>query len=173
MKRSHTVSGYFRCWKKIFNDEGQWHSYLTEKQTRESTESQWIKKLQPFWCEKGIFQEEYIKTMSDALAPCVSNMMTSSNGNIFCVTGLLCGEFTDDWWIPRTKASDAELWGFLWSAWINGRVNNREAGNLRGHHTHYDVTVMKTSAVMVLVMWDQRIFLFFWICLRDFVYTSS
>ena len=43
-------------------------------------------------------------------------MMTSSNGNIFRVTGLLCGEFTGHRWIPRTKASDVELWCFLWSA---------------------------------------------------------
>ena len=43
-------------------------------------------------------------------------MMTSSNGNIFRVTGPLRGEFTGDRWIPRTKASDAELWRFLWSA---------------------------------------------------------
>ena len=42
-------------------------------------------------------------------------MMTSSNGNIFCVTGHLCGEFTADRWIPRRKASDAELWCILWS----------------------------------------------------------
>ena len=27
-------------------------------------------------------------------------------------------------------------------AWINGRVNNREAGDLRCHRSHYDVTVM-------------------------------
>ena len=43
-------------------------------------------------------------------------MMTLSNGNIFRVTGPLCGEFTGHWWIPRTKASDAEFWYFLWSA---------------------------------------------------------
>ena len=42
------------------------------------------------------------------------SMMTSSNGNIFRVTGHLCGEFTGLRWIPRTKASDAELWCFLW-----------------------------------------------------------
>ena len=42
--------------------------------------------------------------------------LTSSNGKIFCVTGLLCGEFTGLQWVPRTKASDAELWCFLWSA---------------------------------------------------------
>ena len=43
-------------------------------------------------------------------------MMTSSNGNIFRVTGPLWEEFTGDRWIPLTKASDAELWCFLWSA---------------------------------------------------------
>ena len=40
-------------------------------------------------------------------------LMTSSNESIFCVTGPLCGEFTG---LPRTKASDAELSCFLWSA---------------------------------------------------------
>ena len=44
------------------------------------------------------------------------DMVTSSNGNIFRVTGPLCGEFTGNRWIPHTKASDAELWCFLWSA---------------------------------------------------------
>ena len=44
---------------------------------------------------------------------------------IFSVTGPLCGEFTGHqwitshwitghWWIPLTKASDVELWYFLW-----------------------------------------------------------
>ena len=44
------------------------------------------------------------------------DMMTSSNGHIFRVTGPLWGEFTDHRWIPLTEASDAELWRFLWSA---------------------------------------------------------
>ena len=46
----------------------------------------------------------------------VYRMMTSSNGNILCVTGHLCGEFTGHRWIPHTKASEAELWCFLSSA---------------------------------------------------------
>ena len=45
-------------------------------------------------------------------------MMTSWNGNIFRVTGLFCGEVPGPRWIPRTKASDAELWCFLWSTII-------------------------------------------------------
>ena len=59
--------------------------------------------------------------------------MTSSNGNIFRITGPLCGEFTSHQWIPLTKASD-EFWCFLWCA-----PHNRD---LRHHHAHYDITVM-------------------------------
>ena len=40
----------------------------------------------------------------------------SSNGNIFRITGHLCGEFTGPRWFPHTKASDADIWCFLWSA---------------------------------------------------------
>ena len=73
----------------------------------------------------------------------IKSMMTSSNGNIFHVTGHLCGEFTGHRWIPRTKANDGGtlMFSLIW-AWINGWVNNREAGDLRCHHAHYDVTAM-------------------------------
>ena len=33
-------------------------------------------------------------------------------------------------------------------AWINGWVNNREAGDFRCHHTHYDITVMKKHTIL-------------------------
>ena len=70
-------------------------------------------------------------------------LMTSSNGNIFRVTGPLCGEFTGHRWIPCTNISDAELWFFsLICAWIYAWVNNREAGDLRHLRAHYDVIVM-------------------------------
>ena len=46
----------------------------------------------------------------------IIGMMTSSNGNIFRVTWPLWGESISHRWIPLTKASDAELWCFLWSA---------------------------------------------------------
>ena len=68
-------------------------------------------------------------------------MMTSSNENIFRVTGHLCGEFTGHRWTPRTKASDAELDFFL------DLVNNRETGDLRRFRAHYDVTVVKKIAL--------------------------
>ena len=69
------------------------------------------------------------------------HMMTSSIGNFFVVTGNLCGDFTGHGWIPRTKASDAELWCLLFT-WINGWVNYGDAGDLRRHRAHDDVTVM-------------------------------
>ena len=74
--------------------------------------------------------------------------MTSSNGNIFRVTGPLCGENNGRRWIPHTKAGDAELWCFFFIfAWINGWVNKREAGDLRRHCAHYDVIVMRRNWV--------------------------
>ena len=54
-------------------------------------------------------------------------MMTSSNGNIFHVTGHLCGELTGQRWFPRTKASDAELWYFF-----DLRLNKRLSKQSRG-----------------------------------------
>ena len=46
-------------------------------------------------------------------------------------------------WIPHTKGQwRGALTLSLICAWMNGWVNNNEAGNLRRHHAHYDVTVM-------------------------------
>ena len=71
-------------------------------------------------------------------------MMTSSNGNIFRITGPLCGEFTGHRWISLTKSHLKGPWrqAFTFSlicARINGGVNNREPGDLRRHHAHDDV----------------------------------
>ena len=64
--------------------------------------------------------------------------MTSSNGNIFRVTGPLCGEFTGH----KGQWHRALMFSLI-CAWINVRwVNNREAGDLRRHRAHYDATVM-------------------------------
>ena len=59
-------------------------------------------------------------------------MMTSSNGKIFRVTGPL----TKDKW-PKDKWRVGLMFSLV-NAWINGWVNNREAGDLRRHHAHYD-----------------------------------
>ena len=43
-------------------------------------------------------------------------------------------------------------------AWINGWANNREAGDLRCHQTHYDITVMKKHTILFcfLLLWLKR-----------------
>ena len=71
----------------------------------------------------------------------MNNMMTSSNGNIFYVTGPLCGEFTGHRWIDSTHKSQwrGALMFSLICAWLNSWVNNRQAGDLRRHRVHYDV----------------------------------
>ena len=70
-------------------------------------------------------------------------MITSSNGNIFRVTGPLCGEFTGRRWIPPHKGQWRRALMFsLICHWIDGWVNNREAGDLRRHRAYYDVIVM-------------------------------
>ena len=81
---------------------------------------------------------------------CAANqtIMTPSNGNLSALLALWAGNSpaTGE---GETKASaDAELWCFLWSAsWINVWVNNCEAGDLRRHRAHYDVTVIQISSV--------------------------
>ena len=77
-----------------------------------------------------------------------SFMMMSSNGNIFRVTGHLCGEFTGIRWIPAQKPV---MWSLVFSlicSWIKDWVNNSEAGDLRCHHTHCDITVMFNEVTM-------------------------
>ena len=77
-------------------------------------------------------------------------MMTSSNGNISCVTDPLCGEFTGHRWIPLTKASGGALMLSLICTSITGCVNNRKAGDLRRDCAHYDVTVMCVAKMALI-----------------------
>ena len=78
------------------------------------------------------------------------HMMTSSNGNTFCVTGHVCGEFTG----PPVNSPHKGQWrgALMFSlicTWINGWVNNREAGDLRHYRVHNDVIVMNTMAITI------------------------
>ena len=89
------------------------------------TRPQWVNCLGPVWeSENGDFWPWCH----------VASMLTSSNGNIFHVTGPLCGEFTSHW----CRA----LMFSLICARINSEVNNCEAGDLRRHRTFNGVTVM-------------------------------
>ena len=65
------------------------------------------------------------------------SMMTSSNGDIFCVGNLpVIGDFPSQ--RPVTQSFDFSLI----YVWTNSWVNHRDAGDLRCHCIHYDVTVM-------------------------------
>ena len=70
-------------------------------------------------------------------------MMKSSNGNIFppywpFVRGIHRPPVNS----PQKGQWRGALMFPLICAWINGWVNNREAGDLRRHRAHYDITVM-------------------------------
>ena len=82
----------------------------------------------------------------------IQSLMTSSNGNIFHVTGPSCGDFTGHRWIPITKASDAEFWCFLWSS---GLINNRYASDSGRHPAHHDVTIMRYMAQISMAWYRQ------------------
>ena len=70
-----------------------------------------------------------------------SSVMTSSNGNIFRVTGHLCGEFTGPGEFPAPRPVARSFDDFVDLRLNNGWVNNREAGDLRCYRADYDVTV--------------------------------
>ena len=96
-------------------------------------------------CVKATFPSIYGTQLWSSLCPLMP-MMTSSIGNISRVAGLLCREFTGRRWNTLTEASDAELWCFF--------DEHRDAGDMRCHHAHYDVTVMTVpSAGTDSIVW--------------------
>ena len=70
----------------------------------------------------------------------VNSMMTSSNGNIFRITGLLCGKFSGEFPAQRpvTRSFDVNLI----CAWSDSWAHNGDAGDLTRYRAHYDVIVM-------------------------------
>ena len=83
-----------------------------------------------------------------------NDMMTSSNGKKSAlVAGLLCGKFTGHPRIPAQKPvtrSFDVLFDLLLKK--NGWVSYREAGELRRHRAHYDVTVMICHALLFILI---------------------
>ena len=75
--------------------------------------------------------------------------MTSSNGNMFRVTGFCAGNspVTEGNSLVTSEFPSHRQWrrALMFSliyAWTNGWVNNQDAGDLRRHRAHYDVTEM-------------------------------
>ena len=69
--------------------------------------------------------------------------MTSSNGNTLRVTGLCAGNSPVPVNSPHKGQWRGALMFYFTCVWISDWVNNREAGDLRCHRGHYDVTVME------------------------------
>ena len=79
-----------------------------------------------------------METFSALLAICAGNSPVT-------------GEFPSQ--RPVTRSFDVF---FFICAWINGCVNNREAGDLRRYRTHYDVTVMPLRAIPGLIIFCEK-----------------
>ena len=74
--------------------------------------------------------------------------MTSSNGNIFCLTGPLWGESTQSLVNSPHKGQRRGAWIFSFiCTWTNRWGSNRDAGDLRCCHAHYDITAMRHPIV--------------------------
>ena len=80
-------------------------------------------------------------------------MMTSLNGNFPRYWPFVRGIH---WRSPVNPPHKGQWRGALMFSlicvWINGRVNNREAGDLRRHHADYNVTVMGYQCGWLLML---------------------
>ena len=89
----------------------------------------------------------YVRNSSDTRVHRRESTMTSSNGEKNSVLLALCarnspvtGEF------PQKGQWRRALMFSLICAWLNGWVNNCDAGDLRRHRGHYDVTIMSSGS---------------------------
>ena len=83
-------------------------------------------------------------------------VMTSSNINIFRVTGLCAGNSPVPVNSPHKGQWRGALMFSLICVSINGWINNREAGDLRRHRGHYDVSVMNMAARCRIILAARR-----------------
>ena len=80
-----------------------------------------------------------------------ADIFSHSNGNIFRVTGHLCGEFTGD----KGQWRGALMLSLI-CARINQWVNNGEAGDLTRRRAHCDVIVMLRSPLLSVILYKKR-----------------
>ena len=73
------------------------------------------------------------------------------NRTNFPRTGPLCREFTGPGVFPTRRPVTRSFNAFFICVWINGLVNNREAGYLRRHRGHYDVNIMISARIKMLL----------------------
>ena len=103
-------------WKKIVEFDSHWILWLSEEIRLKSAP---IILTRTYFYRVVAYYFIFITGIKRILvySLLLAFMVTSSNGNIYAfIIDPLCREFTGHRWIPRTKASDAEPWCFLWSA---------------------------------------------------------
>ena len=97
----------------------------------------------------------------------LKNMMTSSNWNISQAICVGNSPVTSDHAMYKGQWSGALMFSLI-CTWMNSWVNNREAGDLRRHSTHCNVTVMKFMIISDLIQMYTCKLLFTWnICNRN------
>ena len=90
--------------------------------------------------------ESWRYTVTSSRILCVHTMITSSNGNIFRVTEpFVRGIHRSPVNSPHKGQWRGALVFSLICAWISDWVNTGESADLRRHHAHYHVTVMKQN----------------------------
>ena len=82
-----------------------------------------------------------------------TRMMASSYGNIFRVTGPLCGGIHRSQFPHNGQWRETLVFSFI-CAWINAWVNKRWAGDLRRYRAHHDVIVLRMVAPAMATRWD-------------------
>ena len=87
-------------------------------------------------------------------------IVMSSNGNIDALMVICAGVHRLQMNSPDKGQRCGALMMFPLIAWINGWINNRDAGDLKCHRAHYDVTVMNRRAIN-----DRQVYLI--VCLCD------
>ena len=83
---------------------------------------------------------------------------SSSNGNTFsCYWPFVRGIHRSPVNFPHNGQWRGALIFSVICAWINGWVNNREAGDLRRHRVHFDVILIRTfeltSLCIAIILW--------------------
>ena len=84
--------------------------------------------------------------------------------------GPLCGEFTGHRWVPRTKASDAELWCFLWFCALNKLLSKQSWGwwfetplcSLWGHCNVYVLNCSLRTNRYFVCRWSEQWEIIWW-----------
>ena len=100
----------------------------------------------------------------------ISFQLIDSVSNIFRYDGVIKWKHSPLYWLsvggihrspvnsPQKGQWRGALVFYLIWAWTNGSVNNRDAGDLRRHRDHYEVTVMRShNNEPTLVLWHLKL----------------